>query len=60
MKLYLEITQDRLALPVSVCISLPELARRSGLTITNVASQITRGANGEYKYPRFIRVEVDD
>ena len=60
MNVYLEITQDELELPVLVCLSLSELARRSGFSMVNVASQITKGITGECKRPRFIRVEVDD
>lgn len=58
MKLYLEITQDELALPVKVCLSVQELAEKTGLKRNNVESRISK--SNEYKYPRFIKVEVDE
>ena len=60
MKLYLEVTQDELSLPCKVCANVPELARQTGLEISNVYSQITLGKIGKRKYPRFISVEVPD
>jgi len=60
MKLYLEVTQDELSLPCSVCMNAQELARQTGLTVKNVFSQITLWKAGKRKYPRFISVEVPD
>ena len=60
MKLYLEITQDDLALPVLICDSAKELRRIVGLKKNNLASQICKGNQGVFKYPRFISVEVED
>lgn len=60
MNLYLEITRDKYALPLLVCSSVDELARKTGLTKTNVASQISHGKKGEYKYPRFIKVVIEN
>lgn len=59
MRLYLEITQDKYELPIMVCESAAELARRTGLTENNVYSQISKGRKNNWK-PRFISIEVEE
>lgn len=58
MKLYLEVTQDELSLPVNVETSPIFLAKSANLNVSNVYSQISRSKNA--KYPRFVVVEVED
>lgn len=58
MRLYLEISQDEYELPIIVCDSASELARRTGLSENNVYSQISKGRKGKYQHPRFISIEV--
>lgn len=59
-KLYLEITTDKYQLPLIVCDSPTELARRTGKSQDNINGYIYHAMHGKYKYPRFISVEVDD
>lgn len=58
MTIYMEITQDKYSLPVRVCDSVSELARLTGLTPNNISSQISKGKQGKYQFPRFISVFV--
>ncbi len=58
MKLYLEVTQDELSLPIIVETSPIFLAQITKLNVSNVNSQISRSKTT--KYPRFIMVEVED
>jgi hypothetical protein len=60
MKLYLEITQDDLALPLKVCTSVNELARLVGKTPNEISSYISHNKKKKFKYPRFIKVEVEE
>lgn len=59
MTLYVEVTQDEYSLPVRVCGTVVELAKMTGLSANNVSSQISKGIQGKYKYPRFIKVNVE-
>jgi hypothetical protein len=60
MKLYLEVEQNDIALPVRVADSPVELARMSGATVGTVRSTVCWAAKGEYIHPRFISVDMDD
>lgn len=58
-KLYMEITQDQYALPVCVCDTVAELARKTGLTQNNIKSQISKGNAGRYRFPRFVSILLE-
>ena len=60
MKLYLEVTQDKLSLPLCVTVNVQELCNKTGLGYHNIYSQITKGNDGKVKYPRFISVDIDE
>ena len=60
MIVYMEITQDDLALPLFVCDHLNQMAAKTGLKKINISSQITKGEKGIFKYPRFIKVKIED
>ena len=58
MIVYMEITQDDLALPLCVCDYLDQMAEKTGLRKVNISSQIVKAAKRKSKYPRFIKVEI--
>lgn len=60
MIVYMEITQDDLALPVRVCDYLDQMAEKTGLKKTNISSQIKKAVIRKQKYPRFIKVKIED
>ncbi len=60
MIVYMEITQDDLALPLCVCDYLDQMAEKTGLRKVNISSQIGKAAKRKSKYPRFIKVEIEE
>ena len=60
MVVYMEITQDDLALPVCVCDYLYQMEAKTGLKKTNILSQIKKAVIRKQKYPRFIKVKIED
>lgn len=60
MIVYMEITQDDLALPLFVCDHLYEMAIKTKLNKSNISSQISKGKKGVFKYPRFIKVNIEE
>lgn len=60
MIVYMEITQDDLALPLCVCDYLDQMAEKTGLRKVNISSQIGKAIRRKQKYPRFIKVEIEE
>lgn len=60
MILYLMVTTDELRLPLIVTDSVLEMSRKTGKTVNNIQSQISKDKRGILKRSPFIRVEVDD
>lgn len=58
--LYLEITQDKYALPTKVATSPNELARLTGLKVSSIYNAVSQADRGYFPFPRFIRVAIDD
>ena len=60
MKIYMEVTQDDLALPVMFAESGRELARMLGLKGASVHAYIRNAKVFGWKYPKYIIVEIDE
>lgn len=59
MKVYMEISPDRLELPVAVADSPAELAKMSGTSADVVRSCISKQRRGIYRKSRFIEIEIE-
>lgn len=59
---YVAVTQDKYQLPIFIADTGRELSRMLGLSPDSVVAYITRykRLKGYKKYPKYIRVEVDD
>lgn len=60
MKIYMEISQDGLELPVAVADTAAELAKMSGTSAEVVRSSISKVRRGVHKKSRFIEVEISE
>ena len=60
MKIYMEITQDKYALPVAVADSPGKLARIRGVREATVRKILWRQKHGKTKNSKYIVVEVDE
>ena len=58
-RLYLKVTEDKYELPLIVCDSVHELAKREGKNDSNISSQISRNIRLGVK-SKYTRVEIDD
>lgn len=59
MKIYMEITLDRMELPVAVAGSVRELARICKISENAISSGMTKARKGKHR-SRFVCVEVED
>lgn len=57
-KVYMEVTQDKLSLPLAIADSADELARITKLAPCTILSSISRHKNSPY--PKFIVVEISE
>lgn len=60
MKLFLEVTQDEYQLPIIVANNVPELARKSGSSVSRIWTYLNNVKNGNIKKPKYIEVVLDD
>jgi hypothetical protein len=60
MKIYMEISQDGLELPVAVADTAAELAKMSGTSAEVVRSSISKVRRGIHKKSRFIEIEINE
>lgn len=60
MIVYMEITQDEYALPVCCFDYAGQLAEKAGIKKSTLLQVIARAKKEGWKYPRFIRVEIDE
>lgn len=56
---YMEVTTDRLALPLAVADSTAELARLRGVSQKAISTNISKVKYGKRKKVRYLRVEVE-
>ena len=56
---YMEVTTDRLALPLAVADNRNELARMRGVSPDVISSNISKVKHGKRKKTRFLRVEIE-
>lgn len=57
-KLYMEVTMDKYSIPLAVADTPRELAKLRGVTNTQVLTGLNKSER--YRYPRFVKVEVED
>ena len=60
MKVYMEVSQDGLELPVAMADSMAELAKMTGTSAALVRSSVSKMRRGVHKTNRFVEVEIDE
>lgn len=58
-KVWMEVTDDGLELPIAAADSATELARMRGVTPSTIMSSVCRNKQGKY-WSRYQCVEIDD
>ena len=58
MKLYMAVTQDEYELPIAVCTSVQELARKCGVKENTISHTIALYKKRKPRYKKYVVVEV--
>lgn len=58
--LWLMVTKDKYELPIAVADTAPQLAQVTGCSENLIRSSATRQKNGQWKYSRFVQVEITE